>query len=133
MQYSDFNMSHVPVVIWQSLLVFVEQFLFRWCHQPALSSAKHGCSVGTQTGPESTSFSNTTTYTSDSADHRERYEVDQGFSLINSLQHFESFDEGYIFSTVHSMSYTFSGSLCRVGTAKRSMLRPWKQQPNPGL
>ena len=52
-QYSDFNMSHVPVVIWLSLLVFVEQFLFRWCHQPALSSAKHGCSVGTQTEPQS--------------------------------------------------------------------------------
>ena len=34
-QYSDFNMYHVPVVIWLSLLVFVEQFLFRWCHQPA--------------------------------------------------------------------------------------------------
>ena len=52
-QYSDFNMSHVPVVIWLSLLVFVEQFLFRWCHQPACSSAKHGCSVGTQTEPQS--------------------------------------------------------------------------------
>ena len=52
-QYSDFNMSHVPVVIWLSLLVFVEQFLFRWCHQPAWSSAKHGCSVGTQTEPQS--------------------------------------------------------------------------------
>ena len=52
-QYSDFNMSHVPVVIWLSLSVLVEQFLFRWCHQPALSSAKHGCSVGTQTEPQS--------------------------------------------------------------------------------
>ena len=52
-QYSDFNMSHIPVVIWLSLLVFVEQFLFRWCHQPALPSAKHGCSVGTQTEPQS--------------------------------------------------------------------------------
>ena len=52
-QDSDFNMSHVPVVIWLSLLVFVEQFLFIWCHQPALSSAKHDCSVGTQTEPES--------------------------------------------------------------------------------
>ena len=52
-QYSDFNMSHVPVVIWLSLLVFVEQFLFLWCNQPALSSAKHDCSVGTQTEPES--------------------------------------------------------------------------------
>ena len=62
----------------------------------------------------STSFSNTATYTSDSADHRERYEVDQGFSLINSLQHFESFDEGHIFSAVHAMSFTLSGSLCRV-------------------
>ena len=56
------------------------------------------------------------TLTSDSADHRERFEVDQGFSLINSVQHFESFDEGYIFSAVHAMSYTFSGSLCRVGS-----------------
>ena len=105
-QYSDFNMSHVPVVIWLSLLVFVEQFLFRWCHQPALSSAKHGCSVGTQTEPQSntTSFFNAATLTSDSADHRERYEVDQGFSLINSLQHFESFDDGHIIPTVHAMS-----------------------------
>ena len=51
--YSDFNISHIPVVIWLSLLVFVEQFLFLWCHQPALSSAKHGCSVGTQTEPQS--------------------------------------------------------------------------------
>ena len=39
----------------------------------------------------------TATYTSDNADHRELYEVDKGFSLINSLQHFESFDEGHIF------------------------------------
>ena len=52
-QYSDFNMSHVPVVFWLSLLVLVEQFLFRWCHQTALSSAKHGCSFGTQTEPQS--------------------------------------------------------------------------------
>ena len=51
--YSDFTMSHVPVAIWLSLLVSVEQFLFHWCHRPALSSAKHGCSVGTQTEPES--------------------------------------------------------------------------------
>ena len=36
---------------------------------------------------------------------------DQGFSLIDSLQHFESFDEGHIFSTVHSMSSTFRESL----------------------
>ena len=64
----------------------------------------------------STSFFNAATLTSNSADHRERYEVDQGFSLINSLQHFESFDEGHIFSTVHSMSITFSGSLCKVGS-----------------
>ena len=79
-QYSDFNMSHVPVVIWLSLLVFVEQFLFRWCHQPALSRAKHGCSVGDSDGTtvNSTSFFNAATLTSDSADHRQRYEVDQG-------------------------------------------------------
>ena len=36
-QYSDFSMSHVPVAIWLSLLVFVEQFLFHWCHRPASS------------------------------------------------------------------------------------------------
>ena len=51
-QYSDFTMSHVSVAIWLSLLVFVEQFLFHWCYRPALSSAKHDCSVGTQTEPE---------------------------------------------------------------------------------
>ena len=68
-QYSDFNMSHVPVVIWLSLLVFVEQFLFGWCHQPALSSAKHGCSVGISDGTtvNFTSSSNAATLTSDSA------------------------------------------------------------------
>ena len=53
-QYSDFTMSHVPVAIWLSLLVFVEQFLFLWCHRPALSSAKHDCSVGTKTEPSPT-------------------------------------------------------------------------------
>ena len=121
-QYSDFNMSHVPVVIWQSLLVFVEQFLFLWCHQPALSTCvvknktRLFCWDLDGTRVNFIFFFNTATYTSDSADHRERYEVDQGFSLINSLQHFESFDEGHIFSTVHSMSFTFSGSLCRVGS-----------------
>ena len=52
-QCSDFNMSQVPVVIWLILLVFEEQFFFLWCHRPALSSAKHDCSVGTQTEPES--------------------------------------------------------------------------------
>ena len=45
LKYSDFTMSHVPVAIWLSLLVFVEQF--------HLSSAKHDCSVGTQREPES--------------------------------------------------------------------------------
>ena len=56
-----------------------------------------------RTRVNSTSFSNTATYTSNSADHRERYEIDQGSSFINSLQHFESFDEGHIFLTVHSI------------------------------
>ena len=64
----------------------------------------------------STSFFNAATLTSDSADHRERYEVDQGFSLINGLQHFESFEESHIIPTVHAMSFTFSGNLCRVGS-----------------
>ena len=117
-QYSDFNMSHVPVVIWLSLLVFVEQFLFGWCHQPAFVKCKTRlfCWDSNGTTVNFTSSSNAATLTSDGADHRERYEVDQGFSLINSLQHFESFDEGYIFSAVHAMSYTFSGNLCRVGS-----------------
>ena len=39
-QYSDFNMSHVPVVIWLSLLVFVEQCLFLWCHQLCVVKCK---------------------------------------------------------------------------------------------
>ena len=60
-------------------------------------------------------FSNTATYTSDSADHRERDEVDQDFSFITSLQHFEAFEKDHFISTVHSMSFTSSGSLCRVG------------------
>ena len=51
--FSDFTMCHVPVAIWLSLLVFVEQFFFHWCHRPALSSATHDCSVGTHTEPES--------------------------------------------------------------------------------
>ena len=105
-QYSDFNMSHVPAVpfplVSSACVVKCKTRLFCWD------------SDGTRVN--STSFSNTATYTSDSADHRERYEFDQGFSLINSLQHFESFDEGHIFSTVHSMSFTFGGSLCRVGS-----------------
>ena len=54
-QYSNFSISHVIIVFWLSLLVFVGQILFGWCHQPALSSAKHGCSVGTQTEPQSIS------------------------------------------------------------------------------
>ena len=116
-QCSDFNISHVPVVIWLS---------FGLCGTVPFSLVSSACIVKCKTRlfcwdsdgtrVNSTSFSNTATYTSDSADHRERYEVDQGFSLINILQHFESFDEGHIFSTVHSMSFTFSGSLCRVGS-----------------
>ena len=43
-QGSDFTMSRVPVEVWLSLLIFLEQFLF--------SKAKHGCSLGTQTEPE---------------------------------------------------------------------------------
>ena len=121
-QYSDFNMSHVPVVIWLSLLVFVEQFLFRWCHQPALSSAKHGCSVGTQTEPQSISPPSPPTQ---QRSPRTVLITENGmkstkvFSLINSLQHFESFDEGYIFSAVHAMSYTFSGESLQSGQPLR--------------
>ena len=117
-QYSDFNMSHVPVVIWLSFLVFVEPFLFLWCHQPASSSAKHDCSVGTQTEPESIPPSSPTQQRTPrtvriTENGKNSTKV---FSLIDSLQHFESFDESHIFWTVHSMSFTFGGSLCRVGS-----------------
>ena len=81
------HVSHVPAAIWLSRLVFV--------HQLACSGAKHGHSVGTQT-----SFF----ITSDSADHRERYEIE---SLINGLQHFESFEESHTIPTVHAMSFTY--------------------------
>ena len=68
------------------------------------------------TRANSTSLSNAATCTTDSADHRERDEVDQDFSLINGMQHLEPFGEGHIIPTVHSMSVTFGGSLCRVGS-----------------
>ena len=117
-QYSDFNMSHVPVVIWLSLFGLCGTVPF-----PLVSSAcvvkcktRLFCWDSDGTRVNSTFFSNAATYTSDSADHREQYEFDQGFSLIDSLQHFESFDEGHIFWTVHAMSFTFGGSLCRVGS-----------------
>ena len=117
-QYSDFTMSHVPVC---NLAVS-----FGLCGTIPFSLVSSACVVKCKTRlfcwdsdgtrVKSTSLSNTATYTSDSADHRERYEVDKGFSLINSLQHFESFDEGHIIPTVHSMSITEGGSLCRVGS-----------------
>ena len=47
---------------------------------------------GTRASP--TSLSNTATNTTDSADHREQYEVNQDLSLLTSMQHLESFDEG---------------------------------------
>ena len=42
--------------------------------------------------------------------------VNSTATLIKSLQHFESFDDGHIIPTVHAMSFTFSGNLCRVGS-----------------
>ena len=117
-QYSDFNMSHVPVVIWLSLLVFVEQFLFWLVSSACVVKCKTRlfCWDSNGTTVNFTSSSKAATRTSNGADHRERYEVDQGLSLINSLQHFESFDEGYTFSAERAMSYTFSENLCRVGS-----------------
>ena len=53
-QYLDSNMSLVSHVIWLILWVFVEQFLFLWCHRPALSSANHDCSVRIQ--PDQSQF-----------------------------------------------------------------------------
>ena len=41
---------------------------------------------------------------------------DVSLPVLNSLQHFESFDDGHIIPTVHAMSFTFSGNLCRVGS-----------------
>ena len=100
---SDFTMSHVPIAVWLSPLIFLEQFLFHWFHRPALSNAKHACSVADADGTRasSTSLSNTATNTTDSADHREWYEVEKDLSLITSMQHLE----------LHSMPY-----LCRVGS-----------------
>ena len=113
-QHTDFNMSHVPVVIWLSLLVFVEQFLVSSaCVVKCKTRLFCWDSDGTRVN---STFSNTAMYTSHRADHRERYGFDQGSSLINSWQHFESVDDGHVFSTVHSMSFTFSGTLCRVGS-----------------
>ena len=101
-QYSDFNMSHVPVVIWLSLLVFVETVPFSLVSSACIVKYKTRlfCWDSDGTAVNSTSFVNAATLTSDGADHRERYEVDQDFSLIDSLQHFKSFDEGYFFSAV---------------------------------
>ena len=42
--------------------------------------------------------------------------VNSAATLTNSLQHFESFDDGRIIPTVHAMFFTFSGNLCRVGS-----------------
>ena len=49
-QDSDFTVSHVPV----ASFVLCGTIPFHWCHRPALSKAKHSCSFGTQTEPEST-------------------------------------------------------------------------------
>ena len=106
-QYSDINMSHEPVVIWLTLFGLCGTVPFPLVSTACVVKCKTRlfCWDSDGTRVNSTS-SNTATYTSDSADHRERFEVDQGFSLINSLQHFESFDEGHIIPTVHSMSFT---------------------------
>ena len=117
-QYSDFSMSHVPVVVWLSLLVFVEQFLFGWCHQPALSSAKHGCSVGTQAEPQSISpppptqqgTPRTVLITENGMKSTKVFHSSKVCSTLNRS------DEGHIIPTVHAMSYTFSGNLCRMGS-----------------
>ena len=75
------------------------------------------------TRANSTSLSNTATNTSDSADHRERYEVDKDFSLFNSVQHLETFDEGNVIAL---KAITFGSHLCRVGSfrgGRRQRLR----------
>ena len=49
---SDFTKSHVPVAVWLSLLIILEQLLLHWFLWPARSKTKRSCSVGTQTKPE---------------------------------------------------------------------------------
>ena len=86
-QYSDFNMSHVPVVIWLSLLVFVEQFLFRWC-----SSAWRA------------QVENTVVLLGLRRNHSQIHLLLQCSNAhlghINGLQHFESFEESHTIPTV---------------------------------
>ena len=117
-QYSDFNMSHVPVVIWLSLLVFVEQLLFRWCHQPALSSAKNVCSVGIQTEPESIPPSSPTQQrtprtlliTENGKNSTKVFHSSTVCSTLNRSMKVTSFRR------CTKCPSTFSGSLCRVGS-----------------
>ena len=117
-QYSDFSMSHVPVVVWLSLLVFVEQFLFGWCHQPALSSAKHGCSVGTQTEPQSIPPPSSTQQrsprtvliTENGMKSTKVFHSSTVCSTLNRSMKVTSFRQ------CTQCPYTFSGNLCRVGS-----------------
>ena len=131
-QYSDFNVSHVARCnLADSFGHLVEQFLFLWCRRPALSKyeTRLFCWDSDGTRVNSTFLPNTATYTSDSADHRERYEVDEYFSLLNSMQHLEPLGEGNIIPTVHSVPITFgsasfqSGQLSRWKTSKA--MRCW--------
>ena len=120
-QYSDFNMSHVPVVIWLSLLVF--QFLFCWCHQLACSGAKHGCSVGTQTEPQSIPppssmqqrSPRTVLITENGMKSTKVFHSSTVCSTLNRSRKVTSFRQ------CTQCPFTFSVNLCRVG----SLLR-WK-------
>ena len=118
-QYSDFTMSHVPVAIWLSLLVFVEQFLFHWCHRPALSSAKHCCSVGTQTEPQSISpppsptqqrTPRTVLITKNGMKSTKVFHSSTVCSTLNRSMKVTSFRQ------CTQLSITFGGNLCRMGS-----------------
>ena len=113
------KMSHVPFAIWLSLLVLVEQFLFHWCHRPALSSDKTRLFCWDSDGTRANS---TSSLQHSNATPRTVLITENGmkstkvFHSATVCNTFEPFDEGHIIPTVHSMSITFSGSLCRVGS-----------------
>ena len=81
---------------------------------PVRSKIGHSCFIGTQTEQESAPPPSPTTAanTTHSADHRERYAIEQDLSFLTSLQHLESLNESSIIPTVQSMSITFGWRLC---------------------
>ena len=88
---------HVPVVIWLSLFGLCgNSSFFGWCHQPALSSAKHGCFCWGLKRNHSLQRSNA--HLGTVLITEKRYEVRQGFFTHRPVcSTLNRFDEGYIF------------------------------------